>query len=98
MHRMQTCVAHTIQVTEDTTAPTEQRAQTERDAEDMAPALESTTPVCIDAPGVQVHDVKSHTECQRASLLTESRSQQASLLGRGHLGCSVRKSQTLIVR
>lgn len=92
--------AHTIQVTEDTTGPTKQRAQTEgqRDAEYMSPALESMTPDCIDAPRVQVHDVKSHTECQRARVLTESRSQHASLLGRGHLGCLVRKSQTLIVR
>lgn len=63
--------ARTIRVTDDAVTPTEQQALPEgqRDAEYMAPVLKSSTPVCRDVPGAQVHEVKSQTERQRASLL-----------------------------
>lgn len=42
--------AHTIWETDNAAFPTEQQAQTGwRDAEHMAPALESSTPACVDA-------------------------------------------------
>lgn len=72
--------AHTIWETDNATFPTEQQAQTEgwRDAEHMAPALESSTPACV--VGAQGHANKSHIECQRVCLLRAEASWTASFL------------------
>lgn len=71
--------AHTIWETDNATFPTEQQAQTEgwRYTKHMAPALECSTSVCVDAQG---HANKSHIECQRVCLLRAEASLTTSFL------------------